>query len=65
MTDTVCVVGAGPAGLAMARALKQKGVAFEVFDSASPNPDHAAGRKCPGECLVSRRISRRSVEGSA
>lgn len=32
MTDAVCVVGAGPAGLAMARALKQKDVTFEVFE---------------------------------
>lgn len=28
----VCVVGAGPAGLAMARALKNAGLAFEVFE---------------------------------
>lgn len=33
MTDAVCVVGAGPAGLAMARALKQKDVTFEVFET--------------------------------
>jgi cation diffusion facilitator CzcD-associated flavoprotein CzcO len=29
---TVCVVGAGPAGLAMARALKRMGLQFDVFE---------------------------------
>jgi hypothetical protein len=28
----VCVVGAGPAGLAMGRALKQAGIAFDIFE---------------------------------
>lgn len=32
MSATVCVVGAGPAGLATARALKQAGLAFEVYE---------------------------------
>lgn len=32
MNEAVCVVGAGPAGLAMARALKRTDLAFEVFD---------------------------------
>ena len=38
-----------------------------LADKASRANDaiQAAGRKCPGGCLVSRRISRRSVEGSA
>jgi hypothetical protein len=33
----------------------------QCFHLRSPQ---AAGRKCPGECFVSRRMSRRSVEGS-
>jgi len=33
--ERVCVVGAGPAGLAMARALKVHGIAFEVFERHS------------------------------
>jgi NADPH-dependent 2,4-dienoyl-CoA reductase/sulfur reductase-like enzyme len=28
----VCVVGSGPAGLAMARALKRVGLAFDVYE---------------------------------
>ncbi len=36
VTAKVCVVGAGPAGLAMARALKTAGLAFDVFER---NPD--------------------------
>ena len=47
-TDTtkgVCVVGAGPAGLAAARALKKEGLAFDVFERNPGvggiwNPDH-------------------------
>lgn len=42
----VCVVGAGPAGLAMARALKTAGLAFDVFEGNPSvggiwSPDHA------------------------
>jgi hypothetical protein len=33
--DAVCVVGAGPAGLAMARALKAQGIAFQLFERHS------------------------------
>lgn len=30
--DAVCIVGAGPAGLSVARALKQRGIAYEQFE---------------------------------
>src|ERR1700678_2482278 len=30
--DAVCVVGGGPAGLAMARALKAQGIRFQVYE---------------------------------
>ncbi|MBY5934947.1 NAD(P)-binding domain-containing protein [Tateyamaria omphalii] len=35
LIDTVCIVGAGPGGLALARAFKNLGIAFDVFERHS------------------------------
>ncbi|XDD55645.1 flavin-containing monooxygenase [Leptospira sp. WS4.C2] len=34
-SDTICIVGAGPAGLAMARSLLSKGIPFQAFERHS------------------------------
>ncbi len=52
----VCIVGAGPAGLAAARALKAQGQAFDVFDPRDRAGgiwayDPAPGRTCAWETM--------------
>jgi len=56
----VCVVGAGPAGLAMARALKRAGLPFQVFEKNPGvggiwDPDHAGSPMYDSAHFISSR----------
>jgi flavin-dependent dehydrogenase len=55
MTNDVCIAGGGPAGLAAALALRQKGLAVTVVDCAVPPIDKACGEGLMPDSLAALR----------